>query len=222
MNRIPRLLLVLAAAAASAAAQSEAPTPTPAPVQESTDASGIVLAAKAQNYVPAPPKDSDGVSRTVSPGIAQALADGMPKFSPPTPTPAEVATQDLRDVDKPKNEIPRLPKYVVHESRPPVFRDRDLYTPEGLISLSFRSHPGLAIGNILGLNEGPAREMWLDDQRLSSISDLDDTAHAMAQGGDKAEANYILQETQDTFMRSDFTNFGGPVPSGGLSGGGGK
>lgn len=201
-----------------------APTPTPPPAAlESADASGVLLAPKRADYVPAPATDSDGVARTVSPGIAAALADGMPKFNPPTPTPAVTAEpQDLRDIDKPKNEIPRLPKYVVHESRPPVFRDRDLYTPEGLVALSFKNHPGLAIGNILGLNEGPARDMWFDDQRLASISDLDDTAHAMAQGGDKAEASYILQETQDTFMRSDFTNSSGPVQSGGLSGGGGK
>ena len=38
--------------------------------------------------------------------------------------------------------------------------------------------------------------MFYDDERLTNIDDLTDTAHAMAQGGDKAEAQYILKETQ--------------------------
>ena len=124
----------------------------------------------------------------------------------------------MRDVDKPKNEIPRLPKYVVHERRPPVFRERDVFSASGMLDLSFRRHPGLSIGNILGLNEGLARQMIYDDERLASIEDLNETAYSMAQGGDVAEAQYILKATQDTFMR-DAGDFG---PIRGILGGGGK
>jgi hypothetical protein len=188
-----------------------------------------VLAAKQKDNLPALPVDSDGETRTVSPRVAAALSAGMPKFSPPTPTPAQVAEpQDLRDTDKPKNEIHRLPKYVVREARPPIFRDRDLYTQTGLIDLYFKNHPGLIVGNILGLNSSPkpgspAYQMMMDDERKDNMDDLADTAHAMAQGGDAAGASYILQQSQNTYMRGggtwDWTSTG---PVGGILGGGGK
>jgi len=217
-NRTPILLLALMGAALTAAAQD--PTPTPPTTR---DAASVVLAPQTANPAPAPIADVDGAARPVSPGIAQALADGMPKYSPPTPAPAQPAeTQDARDLDKPKNEIPRLPAYVVRASRPPIFRPRDLYTPSGLIDLSFAKHPGLAIGNILGLNDALARDMYYDDERLTNIADLADTAHAIDSGGDKGEAKYILQETQDTYMRTPDTTWGGPGGGGGFSGGGGK
>jgi hypothetical protein len=145
----------------------------------------------------------------------------MPKYSPPTPTPV-AATQplDVPEADKPKNEIKRLPSYVVHDSRPPVFRDRDLYTKDGLVSLSYKLHPGLALGNLAGLNDATAYDVFLEDERLANMADLKDTARAIAAGGDNAEGEYILQQTQDTFMRPD-QGFIWNGPGGGVNGGGG-
>jgi hypothetical protein len=231
LNRPSKIFLALMAAAAAAAAQETTPTPTqaapsgpqasPASGAETSDASGIVLSARPKAYVPAPPVDSDGETRTVSPGIAAALSAGMPKFSPPTPTPTPVA--ETQDIDKPKNEIHRLPQYVVREARPPIFRDRDLYTQKGIIDLYFKNHPGLVIGNILGLNSAAARDMYLDDQREENMDDLKDTAHAMAQGGDAAEGSYILQQSQSTYMRAGGTwDWSGTGPVGGILGGGSK
>ena len=232
LNRTPTLLLALIAAASSAAAQEAAPAPTPAaeapaapaPAAAATrDAPSIVLAARPADTALAPISDSDGVARTVSPGIAQALSDGMPKYSPPTPTPVQAAEPvDMREVDKPKNEIPRLPAYVVRESRPPMFSNREMFTQGGMTDFSIRSHPGLAIGNLFGLNEAVARDMFYEDERLASIADMTDTARAMARGGDTAEAQYILQSTQDTYMRAPDMTWNGPGGGGGFSGGGGK
>jgi hypothetical protein len=129
---------------------------------------------------------------------------------------------DLRDVDKPKNQIPRLPKYVVRESRPLVFRNRDLYTTEGLVNLSFKNHPGLGFGNLFGLNSKIAYDMYMDEQRQANIDDLTDTAQAMARGGDKAESQYILPASQEAFMRPIEETWGGPGGNGGFSGGGGR
>lgn len=231
MNRASKLLLAFVVAAATAAAQDEAKAPpapagsdqavTPAAGSPAGDASATVLArAPAPPPLP-PPGDPGDTGRSVSSRIAADLNSGMPKYDPPTPTPAVTAEpQDLRDIDKPKNEIPRLPKYVVRESRPLVFRNRDLYTAEGLVNLSFKNHPGLGFGNILGLNSGIAYDMYLDDERLSDMNDLTDTARAIARGGDAAESKYILQESQETFMRPIEQTWGGPGGNGGFSGGG--
>ena len=183
-HRVPALFLAFAAAAAVAAAQDAAPAPA-ADAPPARDAPAIVLAPKAATSAPVPVPDHDAGTRSVSAGVAQALADGMPRYSPPTPAPTQTPeqVQAQAEADKPKNAIPRLPAYVVRDSRPPVFSNRELLTKEGQVALTFRNHPGLAIGNLFGLNEGVARQMFYDDERLSSMADLADTAHAMAQGG---------------------------------------
>jgi hypothetical protein len=239
LNRASKILVALIAAASSAAAQQTAPdpgtAPTPvapapqAPVTQESDASGILLAPKSRDAMPMPPVDSDGETRTVSSKVAAALSMGMPKFSPPTPTPTPAAAEpeDLRDIDKPRNEIHRLPKYVVREARPPIFRERDLFTMDGMLDLTMKRHSGLIIGNILGLNSNPkpgspAYQMMVDDERKENMDDLNDTAHAISQG-DSAGASYILQQSQSTYMRGggdwDWSATG---PVGGILGGGGK
>jgi len=225
LNRSSRLLLALLAASAPAVAQTAAPAAPGAGQDQAApataDASSVVLAPKAPAQpAPMPASDPNDTGRTVSNKIAADLASGMPKFSVPTPTPTPVA--EVSENDKPKNQIPRLPKYVVRESRPPVFRNQDLYTTGGLIDLSFKSHPGLLFGNILGLNSSVAYQMYLDEERKDAMDDLTDTARAMARGGDKAESDYILQASQETFMRPVEEIWGGPGGNGGFSGGGGR
>lgn len=222
-NRAPRFLLALMLSGAGAAAQETAPAPTPAPAQ-TTDASAVVLTAKprAGSEPVAPP---DEASRSVSSKVAAALSLGAPKYSPPTPTPTEAAEpQDMRDYDKPKNEIHRLPKFVVREARPPIFRNRDLYTKDGMLDLTMKSHAGLNFGNIFGLNANPkpgspAYQMMVDDQRKESMDDLLDEAHAMSLGGDSAQARYILQQSDSTYMRGGGTwDWSGTGRVGGLTG----
>ena len=229
MNRASKILLAIMAAAASAAAQQTAPAPTPAPAASeppaapAVDASNVVLAprAPALRRRSRPTKARAGRSRRE---IAADLASGMPKYAPPTPTPATTAEpQDLRDIDKPRNEIRRLPKYVVRETRPPVFRDRDLYNTKGLVDLSFKSHPGLVVGNFLGLNSKRGlRDVPGRPAPARTSQDLTDTAHAMALGGDKAESDYILKESQETYMRPIEETWAGPGGGGGILGGRGS
>ncbi len=216
-NRASIFLLVFTAFAAGSEAQDSTPS-GPAPVPDATspaagsegrDASPFVLAARPAP-VPRTPVDSDGTTRSVSPTVAAALASGMPRYNPPTPTPVVNAPADLRDVDKPRNEIPRLPSFVVRDTRPVVFTQRQLSTKEGLVSLSYKLHPGLGFGNILGLNDAPAYAMYLEQQRQEEIADLTDTARAVGRGGDKGESQYILQETQDTYMRTPDWSWSGP------------
>ena len=157
--------------------------------------------------------------RPVSPATAALLAATMPKYDPPKPEPPpkpeEVKEVDLRDVDKPKNGIIRLPKYVVHGEKPPIFREEDLYTKRGLTDLAMSRHPGLGLG-LLGMFNGPiALEMYREDARLESMADLAETAHAMSRGGDDAEGQYIMRATEETYAHQ--MDFGGPVPGHGTA-----
>ncbi len=223
------------AAATAAAQETSSATPAnaagPGTAQggsNSSDASSIVLAPKAKDDVSAQPVASDGVTRTVSAGVAAALSAGMPHFTPPTPTPTPAAEPvDMRDIDKPKNEIHRLPKFVVREARPPIFRNRDLFTMDGMLDLTMKRHAGLRFGDVLGLNSenkpgSPAYQMMVDDERQENMDDLKDTAHAISQG-DPSGASYIMQQSQATYLRGagdwDWSASG---PVGGILGGGGK
>jgi hypothetical protein len=212
-----RALIAAAALVFASAASAQDATPAAPPQEDASPAQGdtsrIILAAKAPGAAPSPAGVSAPVDPSVSSGIAADIATSLPKYRPEPARPA-ADSGDLRDINKPKNQIPRLPanlmsKYVVRGDRVPVFRNRDLYTKEGLIDLALKDHPGLRIGNILGLNRDAAYEAFLEDERKGKIQDLDDTALAFAVGGDPDEAKMILNETGDTFIRD--VDESGPV-----------
>jgi hypothetical protein len=122
----------------------------------------------------------------------------------PGPGPAGAAA-DLRDIDRPRNQIPRLPvemmqRYVVRETRLPVFRPRDLYTKAGLVELSFKEHPGLRIGNFFNLNAKAAYQAIVSEQLYADRMELTDLAVAMAVGGDTEEAEAM----QDAIKEQSF------------------
>jgi len=229
-NCASKIFLALTLCAVAGHAQESGSVPgnvAPAPPAiGSSDAATLVLAPAPRDNTPPSHVDSDGVTRSVSPGIAAALAEGMPKFHPPTPTPTPTPENaEAADTDRPKNEIKRLPTYLVQETRPPVFRNRDLFTTEGLTALSFKAHGGLIFGNILGLNSGAAYNMYLDDQRTTDMDDLSDLSHVMSRGGDSSESSYILKESNDTYMRGGSSGWdwsGGGIVGGNNTGGSGK
>ena len=147
-------------------------------------------------------------SRVVSDSVASALAATMPKYNPPPkpdPTDEDV---DLREVDKPKNGIIRLPKYTVQEKKPAVFRERDINTQAGLASLA-RSRYLSATDNVLNRvtlplfgtsQEARAMAMYAEDERLNNLSDLTDTAKDIGRA-DPADGAYIKRVTDQTYMR---------------------
>ena len=94
--------------------------------------------------MPAPPP-APKRTRVISPEVAAALAAATPKFTPAPPKPAAKPTPeeeqpDLRDIDKPKNTIVRLPKFMVREAKPPVFTERAIYTEKGLTDIAMRRY----------------------------------------------------------------------------------
>ena len=161
-------------------------------------------------------------ARAISPEVSAALAAAAPKYTPPPPKPEpkpESEQVDLREVDKPKNQIIRLPKYMVREQKPVVFSERAITTDKGLADIAVRRYISevdralnrFHIPFLTGSMEDRALAMYAEDERLKNMSDLRDSA-ADAAKVDPAAGTYIMRESRQTFMRtSDFGwNGGGP------------
>jgi hypothetical protein len=162
------------------------------------------LVALAQSA--APPTSDEEIHQNLS----AMLAAGMPKYEPPKPPPKEEPPQDLRDLDKPKNGIIRLPKFVVHAPRPPVFRETDLYTKAGLAKYAMDRYSGLGPAPLGFLNAPVAVTMLQDELRTGNLVELKQSAASMAAGGDKKESQFIQQASQDTYLRRP--DWGAPTP----------
>lgn len=200
MVRTLRLLLVGCALAAAGARAQLAPASTrPDPVPAPGDP-----APKSRQKAPAP--------RAISSDVAAQLAASRPKFSPVAPPPPpkpESELPDLRETDKPKNTIVRLPKFVVQEERPPIFRERDIYTKKGLESLAMRRYLSetdrvlnrfrLPIFSVVS-NEQRAMAMYEEDERLKNMADVADNTN-MVMKSDAAAGAKMKADAQQTFMR---------------------
>ncbi len=150
--------------------------------------------------------------RAISGEAAAALAAASPKYTPaaPKPEPKPVVEEvDLRDIDKPKNAIVRLPKYIVQEAKPPVFSERTIHTAKGLTAIAMRryiSDADRALNRftlpLFGTSkESRALTMYAEDERLNNMADLND-AGVNARQTDAAAGSYILKESQKTYLRS--------------------
>jgi hypothetical protein len=165
---------------------------------------------------PAPPSPPPAAIQAVaSPSIAAMLSVDLPKYDPPKPAPPPKPEDETAAADKPKNGIVRLPQYIVRAARPPVFREWDLYSKDGLARLALQRYQGLSIVPFSSMNKDIALQMYGDDQRLQNMAILNDDAQTMQRGGDTAGSDYIKKMSQDTYMRG--IDWGGPVqgnPSG--------
>ncbi len=170
--------------------------------------SGIVLPLGAQSSDEN--KDTTKTNRrAVSKNIAAALAQRMPKYDPPKKEEKKPdEDQDMREVDKPRNRIIRLPAYVVRQEKAPVFRERDIHTDKGLAELAMKRYLS---ETSIGLNkftiplfgvgaEAYSLMLYQQDERLKNISDLDETAKDIDQV-DPENAQEIREATRDTYGR---------------------
>jgi hypothetical protein len=203
--------LSLATVVSNAGAQAVAPQPEQQP-KPPTASSPVLAPSRVENPAPSP---NAGRTRPVSGGVAAALAAASPKYTPAPPKPEpkpEEEQVDMRDVDKPKNGIIRLPKYTVQEAKPPVFRERDINTQKGLTDIAMRryiSDADRALNRftlpLFGTSkESRAMAMYAEEERLKNMSDLSDAANN-ASKTDAANGTYIKREAQKTYVRkSDF------------------
>lgn len=202
MSRLGAILLALAAAATPASGQ----TVSPAPALPAADTESVILAPKPAPA--APEKAAAPTPRSPASAIDAEIARGLPAFREAG---ADVAEAKPREPDRPRNQIPRIPttlmpRYVVRESRLPVFRNLDLYTPAGLAELSFKEHPGLRFGNLFNLNAKFAHDLIVDEELRAEREDLMDTARTMAIEGDREDAR-LMQEAlvEQAFLSTETT-----------------
>ena len=126
------------------------------------------------------PADSKpSARRMLSPDTAAKLSAAVPKFTGPAPeaAPAEppVTSPLLRDADKPRNQIIRLPRFVVEEPKPRVSKELQVLTPKGRVDLGFKRHPGLRMVPFAALNAPVARALLedeLESERRREEADL--------------------------------------------------
>lgn len=199
-------MAAIVASAPGAFAQAAPPAPA-APVPTTP--------AKEQNTTTLPRRN-----RAVSPEVAASISAAMPKYNPPKPVEKkpEAETPDLRETDKPKNEIVRLPDYVVRDRLNPILRERDVYTKEGLADLATRRHftdAGKALNRftvplfspISTSGSGSATTdrallMYTEEERLKNMADLSDAA-GLVSARDKAAGAYVKREALKTYNRTD-------------------
>src|SRR5947209_2491406 len=114
-------VLAFFGAAVAGLAQSVAPGADPAltPPVQSTPPTEVLKDP--------PPKKP----RVASGELSSVLSAGI-KYQPPKPKEEEKEPVDLREIDKPRNGIVRLPNYIVEGQKPAVFSNRNIYTARGL------------------------------------------------------------------------------------------
>ena len=161
--------------------------------------------------------------RAISPAVAAQLAAAAPKYTPPPPKPepTEEPEIDARDVDKPRNNIIRLPKYIVQEPKPPVLNERAIHTKEGLTDLAMRRYISdidralnrFALPLVGGWStkggsalERRAMAMYAEQERLDNMNNMADAANTVSKG-DAAQGTYILRESQKTYLRTSDTDW---------------
>ncbi len=239
---LPTVLTFAIAALPAVMAQAPASNPSATPASETSKKE--VAAAVTNTAQPAAPvAPAPKRPRAISGDVANMLSQTMPKFTPPPPPPtaAEIAQQkadaeaakkaaevDLRDVDKPQNEIVRLKQVDVRGDRPPILTERAINTKQGLRDIAMRRYitdadramnrfyvPLFAAWSPGSGNGSPTEQramfMYNEDERLKNMADLADNANMIMRSDAKAGAS-VKQDVQSTYMRRSEFGYGGMSP----------
>jgi hypothetical protein len=150
--------------------------------------------------------DSGKKTRALSPKASSALSAGF-TYQPPKPVDPkdEEEEGDLRETDRPRNEIIRLPKYMVEGERPPVFAERNLYSTKNLQQLALQRYLGRGINKYqLGrTGKDTAMQMYWDDERLKNITEVNNQISLYRLGGDEARAQETKEESNSLILRTN-------------------
>ncbi|WP_138223129.1 hypothetical protein [Nibricoccus aquaticus] len=154
------------------------------------------------------PAEQSKKNRAISGETSSLLSAGY-KYSPPKPVEKVMDEDELvdqRDVDKPRNEIIRLPKYMVEGVKPPVFAERNLYTRDNLSRLAMRRYLGKGPLNKFQLGktgEAYAMQMYWDDERMKNMVEADRQVSLYRAAGDDEKAAKLEKENRAMFLRTN-------------------
>jgi len=147
--------------------------------------------------------------RAISSDLSKSLSAGI-KYNPPPPPKPEAELVDQREVDKPRNGIIRLPKYVVEGTRPPVFNDRNLYSKAMLRRLAYQKYISSFSRDVLNKYRLPligggvdtyAMMQYEADERQRNMAEMEDKIAMYRVSGDDASAKELKDDSQRSFMR---------------------
>lgn len=190
-------------------------TPPPTAAAQAAPASSanpIVAAPGTPKPATVLPPAAPRRARAISPEVAAQLAAAAPKFTPPPPKPAtpppEEEEVDARELDKPKNGIIRLPKYIVREKPPAVLNERAVNTQRGLADLAMKRYvtEGYRALNRFTLPlfgssaETYAMMRYEEEERLKTMGELNDMA-GMVSARDRAAGAYVRKLGSEATMR---------------------
>lgn len=175
-----------------------APFAITSPKEDETKLSPAGAPTEVPTVSPSPQTTALTEARRVSAETAAKIGANAPKFSAAkAPDPAAKQLPDLRDIDKPRNRIPRLPRemiekpvasrtplegsadvlqlpaYIVRDKKVPDFKERELLTPAGKLALAYKRRPGLRFGSLFFFsNDGIARALLEDDFERERIAEM--------------------------------------------------
>lgn len=173
------------------------------------------------------PLSSGGPTRRTSSHETAAALAGI-KFDAPEAKKEEekpAEDVDLREVDKPRNGIVRLPKFIVEGERPPVFSDREINTKKGMADVAVKRylstvHQGLNkyhLPSILGglSSEDVAMQMYRDDERLKNSQEMNEKISLFRDVGAK-ETDALQKDATSTYRPpSQFSDTTSKIPRSG-------
>lgn len=193
MNRLVRFRLILPLLVLSGAIAPSLPAQTATPSDK--DAAAATTPADSAKKRP----------RVVSNEVAAALAATMPKYDPPKSVASKTEEEeeelaDLRDTDKPRNKIIRLPEHVVREKKPPVFNQADV---RDKLNYARSRFAGLGVS---GGNNAIASDMLWEEERLKSKTDFADLARTGSVDDPEAK-RYYKKLLNDTYVQPSESAF---------------
>ncbi len=119
----------------------------------------------------AEPADSPNPPRRAPSWLTEVLAAELPKFAPPPPAEAVESTIAAEPAVE-KDGVLALPTMRVRPLMKEAPSDYSWLSPKGRMDLAMKSHPGLRLGNILGLNKGIVMYMQMEEQEVRAKARL--------------------------------------------------
>lgn len=196
------LLLTSLALSLAGAAWGQSKSERPAgPTADSTGEKFPLAPSLSPPSVPAPAPAAR--PRAISPETAAKLSANAPKFNPPKPNEGQAEElPDLREIDRPRNGIIRLPQVMVQEQKIPFLNDRDLLTLSARLELAYKRNPGLHLGSLKSASNDRVALGTLEEiRRLERMSEMSEII-GLYQFSDPKTGAALKTQANTVFLRS--------------------